>query len=75
MDKILLSITVFAIFLILEVWSRPPTPEEIKEQPLNADSKDDYDTLPAFSMIPENIKESFKKQKILYLQLLQQHHL
>ncbi|VDO44979.1 unnamed protein product [Onchocerca flexuosa] len=46
----------------------------LRQQQLN-ESKDDYDTLPDVNHIPESFKESLKKQKMLYLEMLRQHNL
>ena len=54
------------------VSARPPTPEEeLKEQEIN-EVKSDYDTLPAYAYFPDSVKEILKKEKMRYLQLLQQ---
>lgn len=47
---------------------------QLREQQLN-DSKDDYDVLPDVDHIPESFKESLKKQKMMYLDMLRQHNL
>ncbi|VDM46550.1 unnamed protein product [Toxocara canis] len=60
--------------LLLISQARPPTPEEVKEQQMN-EFVNDYDTLPAISLIPESWKESLKKEKMRYLEMLQQQSL
>uniref|UniRef100_A0A0M3IGX5 ApoC-IB n=1 Tax=Ascaris lumbricoides TaxID=6252 RepID=A0A0M3IGX5_ASCLU len=61
-----------ALLMVFE--ARPPTPEEVKEQQMN-EFINDYDTLPAISLIPESWKENLKKEKMRYLEMLQQHGL
>uniref|UniRef100_A0A8R1TXR7 Uncharacterized protein n=1 Tax=Onchocerca volvulus TaxID=6282 RepID=A0A8R1TXR7_ONCVO len=73
----MLSLSVLLLFTSMAIMARPPNSDEIKElrqQQLN-ESKDDYDTLPDVNHIPESFKESLKKQKMLYLDMLRQHNL
>ncbi|KAM3716857.1 Cellulose synthase-like protein [Dirofilaria immitis] len=73
----MLSLSVLLLFISMATMARPPNPDEIKElheQQLN-DSKDDYDMLPDVGHIPESFKESLKKQKMLYLDMLRQQSL
>ncbi|VDN23425.1 unnamed protein product [Gongylonema pulchrum] len=73
-----LQVILLLLLLVGTATARPPTAdeakEEVREQQVN-DSKDDYDTLPALEHIPESLKESLKKQKLRYLNMLQQHNL
>ncbi|VDK20082.1 unnamed protein product [Anisakis simplex] len=57
--------------LVAVCFCRPPTPEEVKEHEL-IDYFNDYDTLPNISLIPDSWKESVKKERMRYLQMLQQ---
>lgn len=64
-----LALFIFAIC----VTARPPTADEVKDvREQTVDSKDDYDLLPSLEYVPESFKESLKKQKMRYLELLKQ---
>uniref|UniRef100_A0A1I8EXF6 Uncharacterized protein n=1 Tax=Wuchereria bancrofti TaxID=6293 RepID=A0A1I8EXF6_WUCBA len=74
----MLFLSILLLLSGMVVMARPPSPDEIKElgeQQQVSDSKDDYDVLPDVDHIPESFKESLKKQKMLYLEMLRQHNL
>ncbi|VDN95272.1 unnamed protein product [Brugia pahangi] len=74
----MLLLSILLLLTGMVIMARPPSPDEIKklgEQRQVNDSKDDYDVLPDVGHIPESFKESLKKQKTLYLEMLRQHNL
>ncbi|VIO98892.1 Uncharacterized protein BM_BM10529 [Brugia malayi] len=74
----MLLLSILLLLTGMVIMARPPSPDEIKklgeQQQVNY-SKDDYDVLPDVGHIPESFKESLKKQKTLYLEMLRQHNL
>ncbi|VDK84130.1 unnamed protein product [Litomosoides sigmodontis] len=76
MMRKMLSLSILLLLITIATMGRPPNPDEIKElhERQANDSKDDYDMLPDIGHIPESFKESLKKQKILYLDMLRQHN-